>query len=223
MLGMRRPRIARGRRYPSDCSIMNNHQLVCLPPRLNLCLYLFPFVPSPFVIPLLIPFPLFGHSTAAVVNLPPSPPPRRRCVSEAFQTSLRAFLDSNPRSLQQQQQQQARNGSSPAEEEEDGAGGSSLKEAFELLMWVKYMRCLAAPGETVGSIAAQSIGEPSTQMTLNTFHLAGHGGANVTLGIPRLREIIMTAAKNLKVCVYALLTACCAPFSFFFVVVGIAG
>lgn len=66
-------------------------------------------------------------------------------------------------------------------------------------MWVKYMRCLAAPGETVGSIAAQSVGEPSTQMTLNTFHLAGHGGANVTLGIPRLREIIMTAAKNLKV------------------------
>ena len=42
------------------------------------------------------------------------------------------------------------------------------------------------------------MGEPSTQMTLNTFHLAGHGGANVTLGIPRLREIIMTASKSLK-------------------------
>lgn len=41
-----------------------------------------------------------------------------------------------------------------------------------------------------------SVGEPSTQMTLNTFHLAGHGAANVTLGIPRLREIIMTAAKK---------------------------
>lgn len=35
-------------------------------------------------------------------------------------------------------------------------------------------------------------------MTLNTFHLAGHGGANVTLGIPRLREIIMTASKSQK-------------------------
>jgi len=35
-------------------------------------------------------------------------------------------------------------------------------------------------------------------MTLNTFHLAGHGGANVTLGIPRLREIIMTASQNIK-------------------------
>ena len=52
-------------------------------------------------------------------------------------------------------------------------------------------------GEAVGCIAAQSIGEPSTQMTLNTFHLAG-SGANVTLGIPRLREIIMTASKELK-------------------------
>ena len=50
----------------------------------------------------------------------------------------------------------------------------------------------------VGCVAAQSVGEPSTQMTLNTFHLAGHGGANVTLGIPRLREVIMTASKKLK-------------------------
>ena len=35
------------------------------------------------------------------------------------------------------------------------------------------MRSLAAPGEAVGVIAAQSVGEPSTQMTLNTFHMAG--------------------------------------------------
>ena len=35
-------------------------------------------------------------------------------------------------------------------------------------------------------------------MTLNTFHLAGHGGANVTLGIPRLREILMTASTSIK-------------------------
>ena len=47
-------------------------------------------------------------------------------------------------------------------------------------------------------MAAQSIGEPSTQMTLNTFHLAGHGAGNVTLGIPRLRELIMVASPNIK-------------------------
>lgn len=44
----------------------------------------------------------------------------------------------------------------------------------------------------------QSIGEPSTQMTLNTFHFAGRGEMNVTLGIPRLREILMTASANIK-------------------------
>jgi DNA-directed RNA polymerase I subunit RPA1 len=48
------------------------------------------------------------------------------------------------------------------------------------------------------SFSVTSVGEPSTQMTLNTFHLAGHGAANVTLGIPRLREIVMTAAQKPK-------------------------
>lgn len=43
----------------------------------------------------------------------------------------------------------------------------------------------------------QSIGEPSTQMTLNTFHFAGRGEMNVTLGIPRLREILMVASRNI--------------------------
>lgn len=63
---------------------------------------------------------------------------------------------------------------------------------------MKYLHSLVPAGENVGTLAAQSIGEPSTQMTLNTFHLAGHGGANVTLGIPRLREILMTASENIK-------------------------
>lgn len=44
------------------------------------------------------------------------------------------------------------------------------------------MRSAVEPGEPVGVLAAQSVGEPSTQMTLNTFHLAGGGGVNVTLG-----------------------------------------
>jgi len=69
-------------------------------------------------------------------------------------------------------------------------------EGFSNFMRLKFLRSLAEPGEAVGVIAAQSMGEPSTQMTLNTFHLAGHGGANVTLGIPRLREIIQTASKS---------------------------
>lgn len=62
----------------------------------------------------------------------------------------------------------------------------------------KYLKSLVNAGENVGTIAAQSVGEPSTQMTLNTFHLAGHGGANMTLGIPRLKEILMTSPVNIK-------------------------
>lgn len=72
-------------------------------------------------------------------------------------------------------------------------------------MKMRFIRSLAAPGESVGIIAGQSIGEPSTQMTLNTFHMAGRGEANVTLGIPRLRELLMTAAKRTKTPVMKLL------------------
>lgn len=63
---------------------------------------------------------------------------------------------------------------------------------------MKYMKSVVDPGEAVGIVAAQSIGEPSTQMTLNTFHLAGHSVKNVTLGIPRLREIVMTASNHIS-------------------------
>jgi len=49
------------------------------------------------------------------------------------------------------------------------------------------------PGEMAGVLAAQSIGEPATQMTLNTFHYAGVSAKNVTLGVPRLKEIINVA------------------------------
>ncbi|XP_062332122.1 DNA-directed RNA polymerase I subunit RPA1 [Osmerus eperlanus] len=66
------------------------------------------------------------------------------------------------------------------------------------LLHLKWQRSLCDPGEAVGLLAAQSIGEPSTQMTLNTFHFAGRGEMNVTLGIPRLREILMIASSSIK-------------------------
>ncbi|MDV3103130.1 DNA-directed RNA polymerase subunit A'' [Thermococcus waiotapuensis] len=59
----------------------------------------------------------------------------------------------------------------------------------------EYERALVEPGEPVGTVAAQSIGEPSTQMTLNTFHYAGVAEINVTLGLPRIIEIV-DARKN---------------------------
>jgi DNA-directed RNA polymerase I subunit RPA1 len=49
---------------------------------------------------------------------------------------------------------------------------------FKLMMNLKYMHSLVDPGEAVGLLAAQSIGEPSTQMTLNTFHFAGFGAVS---------------------------------------------
>ncbi|KAL0339625.1 UNVERIFIED_CONTAM: DNA-directed RNA polymerase I subunit [Sesamum radiatum] len=73
-----------------------------------------------------------------------------------------------------------------------------VQDMFIELVKQKYLSSLAQSGEPVGVIAAQSIGEPSTQMTLNTFHLAGRGEMNVTLGIPRLQEILMTASDVIK-------------------------
>ena len=53
-----------------------------------------------------------------------------------------------------------------------------------------YVNATIEPGEPVGTVAAQSMGEPGTQMTLRTFHYAGVAELNVTLGLPRLIEIL---------------------------------
>ncbi|XP_055383331.1 DNA-directed RNA polymerase I subunit RPA1, partial [Condylostylus longicornis] len=71
---------------------------------------------------------------------------------------------------------------------------STIRDVF----YTKNITSIVEPGEPVGLLAAQSIGEPSTQMTLNTFHFAGRGEMNVTLGIPRLREILMLASSKIK-------------------------
>jgi len=75
------------------------------------------------------------------------------------------------------------------------------KDAFDYIISMiknKYLRCFIPVGEMVGAIAAQSIGEPATQMTLNTFHFAGVGSkSNVTRGVPRLKELLHIS-KNIK-------------------------
>ncbi|KAK4170350.1 hypothetical protein QBC43DRAFT_4430 [Cladorrhinum sp. PSN259] len=74
------------------------------------------------------------------------------------------------------------------------------KLAFEHILGElenRWSRSMVAPGEMVGVLAAQSIGEPATQMTLNTFHFAGVSSKNVTLGVPRLKEIL-NVAKDIK-------------------------
>lgn len=63
------------------------------------------------------------------------------------------------------------------------------------MVWKTYHKVLITPGESVGAVAAQSIGEPATQMTLKTFHFAGVASMNVTLGVPRIKEIINATDK----------------------------
>jgi DNA-directed RNA polymerase II subunit RPB1 len=81
---------------------------------------------------------------------------------------------------------------------------SSLTLLLETIA-LMYKRAIVAPGEMVGMIAAQSIGEPTTQMTLNTFHFAGVASkSNVTRGVPRIEEILSLSAepKNPSLTVY---------------------
>mmetsp|Transcript_5031 Transcript_5031/g.18313 ORF Transcript_5031/g.18313 Transcript_5031/m.18313 type:complete len:1772 (-) Transcript_5031:74-5389(-) len=105
-------------------------------------------------------------------------------TSEAFEERLQEFAD----------EARARRGQALSQ----AADTDKLLKKFKRVMHVNFMRSLADPGEAVGVLAAQSVGEPSTQMTLNTFHFAGRGEANVTLGIPRLREILLAASRTIK-------------------------
>ncbi len=70
---------------------------------------------------------------------------------------------------------------------------------------LKYKQSMVHPGEMVGIIAGQSIGEPTTQMTLNTFHLSGVSSkSNVTRGVPRIEELLRLTKnpKNPSLTVY---------------------
>ena len=70
-----------------------------------------------------------------------------------------------------------------------GISDAKLKKIMEAT-YEEYNNAKVHPGESVGMIAAESIGEPGTQMTLNTFHFAGVAEMNVTLGLPRIIEIL---------------------------------
>jgi DNA-directed RNA polymerase subunit A" len=67
--------------------------------------------------------------------------------------------------------------------------GQKLKKVIELVV-EEYHKHLVDPNESVGIVSAQSIGEPGTQMTMRTFHYAGVAEISVTLGLPRLIEIV---------------------------------
>lgn len=66
-----------------------------------------------------------------------------------------------------------------------------------MFLFVSQCRAQMEPGSAVGALCAQSIGEPGTQMTLKTFHFAGVASMNITLGVPRIKEII-NASKAIR-------------------------
>lgn len=73
--------------------------------------------------------------------------------------------------------------------------------AFELLcskIEIQFQKAISNPSEMVGVVAAQSIGEPTTQLTLNTFHLSGVASASKAVrGVPRIKELL-SISKNIK-------------------------
>ena len=73
----------------------------------------------------------------------------------------------------------------------------SQKLFDELMRDIKYryIKSQTHAGEMVGALAAQSIGEPTTQLTLNTFHSAGTAKANATSGVPRIEELLSASAN----------------------------
>src|SRR3990167_409739 len=77
-----------------------------------------------------------------------------------------------------------------------GIAKTKLKKVLDLAV-EEYNNMQVEAGECVGIISAESIGEPGTQMTLNTFHFAGVSEMNVTTGLPRIIEIF-DARKDIK-------------------------
>ncbi|CAL1677654.1 unnamed protein product [Lasius platythorax] len=114
------------------------------------------------------------------------------CLSEEFKKDLVAFLKTVARKIARYRQNIKSKSSVVLQLERFTV--SQLVEFIHTCK-EKYMRAVIEPGTTVGALAAQSIGEPGTQMTLKTFHFAGVASMNITQGVPRIKEIINASPK----------------------------
>jgi DNA-directed RNA polymerase subunit A" len=105
--------------------------------------------------------------------------PRSEILERLQEMAAREGLEIPPRLREEVRERTSRLHLPPPDQE---------RVASEILK--RYRRVLVDPHESVGIVAAQSIGEPGTQMTLRTFHYAGVAEMNVTLGLPRLIELV---------------------------------
>ena len=71
----------------------------------------------------------------------------------------------------------------------------NIKFKDKTLAKARYLDMQIDPGEAIGVIAAQSLGEPGTQLTMRTFHFAGASELNVTAGLTRIIEILELCRK----------------------------
>jgi DNA-directed RNA polymerase III subunit RPC1 len=123
--------------------------------------------------------------------------------SSRFLDSLGEFLEKRAVKLENFTEYASKGGVYSPQEVEMAVGMVHRVTANQLAMFfadarVRYDKAVIQPGTAVGAIAAQSIGEPGTQMTLKSFHFAGIAtGVSVTQGVPRIKEII-NASANIK-------------------------
>ncbi|KAK4586852.1 hypothetical protein RGQ29_023856 [Quercus rubra] len=124
--------------------------------------------------------------------------------SVAFKNSFKCFLDDYVKSLTKTRETLESVESLAGEENSEirervikNISGVTPKqlEVFLNTCISRYHLKKIEAGTAIGAIGAQSIGEPGTQMTLKTFHFAGVASMNITLGVPRIKEIINGAKK----------------------------
>ncbi|XP_019198099.1 PREDICTED: DNA-directed RNA polymerase III subunit 1-like isoform X2 [Ipomoea nil] len=125
--------------------------------------------------------------------------------SNAFCKSLEEFIENNcVASLEKTRKDLKLDGEHNAGEDLDALESITLNisgvtrkqlQVFLETCISRYHAKKLEDGTSIGAIGAQSIGEPGTQMTLKTFHFAGVASMNVTLGVPRIKEIINGAKK----------------------------
>ncbi|XP_076916369.1 DNA-directed RNA polymerase III subunit 1-like [Bidens hawaiensis] len=125
--------------------------------------------------------------------------------SEDFRKNLKQFIYKYATNLEMTKRALLPHGDEQLDDEESGiiekvaqsiCGITSQQLQVFLNMCIyRYHQKKVDAGTNIGAIGAQSIGEPGTQMTLKTFHFAGVASMNVTLGVPRIKEIINAAKK----------------------------